>query len=356
MKKLLSPRPFHSLRVGSKTPITTLTPLNERQVTGARLVAFDHKEFSRRNYGRLSLGLKPSGDIHMGTVATVLNGMLYLYDNKDATLKIDVMDLDYDTQRGNNFASFMRMPDPNGCHELMKFHTLEKLGALVDKLSRVIGIDSRRIEIGLYSQNFACEGFSELMMSLIRERSRARIVKRALFDGKSKIHLMPFTPICPECGHSSSKNGRYDHKSDTLSSTCNNDECSNFEQVFSVAVADVTSYNVHYLIDPVRDVFESPGCVRSDVHIFGGDYLITHGIKRKTKVQRSADVMTAVTNELPDFYVGPMLTLNSRKMSKSMGAEIADEHVADKVYSKLAQILRDSVEPILEVWNVIRVL
>jgi hypothetical protein len=247
----------------------------------------------------------------------------------------------------------MNMPDPNGCHGLMKFHTLEKLDKIVEKLSRIIGIDKNRVRISLYSQNYECAGFSELMISFIRDRARARIAKRALFDGKSRLHLVPFSPICPECGHSSSNNGRFDRNQDTLNSTCNNDGCENSGETYSVAVADVKAYNVHYLIDPVRDVFESVGCISSDVHIFGGDYLLTHGIRKKTKVQRSADVMTAVTNELPDFYVGPMLTLNSRKMSKSLGADIADENIGDKVYTRLAQVLKDTVAPVLEVWDVI---
>ena len=352
-REIHSPRRFHTSLIGVKGPITTMKPLADGAVTGAGLVAFDHKEFCQRDYGRLSMGLKPSGELHMGTIATILNGMLYLEGHRGASLRIDVMDLDYDTQRGLSFPSFMTMRDPKGCHSLMKHHTKEKVERTVQKLSAILGIDPKRVEVSFYTENYACEGFPELMTSLIRQRVRAKAVKHALFDGKGGTYDVPFTPICPECGYSSSSNSTYDSKADTLRTKCKNKECGGHGKVFSVPVSDLLAYNVYYLIDPIRDVHESANCPRADVHLFGGDYLLTHGVKRKSRVQRVADAMTAVTSRLPDFFIGPMLTLNSMKMSKSLGAEAADESVSGHIYTRLAEVLKANASPAIEIWNII---
>jgi len=191
------------------------------------------------------------------------------------------------------------------------------------------------------------------MTSLIRQRARAKAVKHALFDGKGGTYDVPFTPICPECGYSSSSNSTYDSKADTLRTKCKNKECGGHGKVFSVPVSDLLAYNVYYLIDPIRDVHESANCPRADVHLFGGDYLLTHGVKRKSRVQRVADAMTAVTSRLPDFFIGPMLTLNSMKMSKSLGAEAADESVSGHIYTRLAEVLKANASPAIEIWNII---
>jgi len=82
-----------------------------------KIIQTDLAELTSRQYQRISLGLKPSGELHLGTAATFMNGMLALEASPDSTLDVTVMDLDVDQQR-----VLLRK-----AVELMNFQTLKDL-------------------------------------------------------------------------------------------------------------------------------------------------------------------------------------------------------------------------------------
>src|SRR3989344_6230568 len=89
----------------------------------SEVINTDLDRLAKSEFSRISLGLKPSGLIHLGTALTFLNGVIALTGNRNATLDAAVMDLDFDFQRGADFISFQVNPDAQSCHSLMKEHT-----------------------------------------------------------------------------------------------------------------------------------------------------------------------------------------------------------------------------------------
>jgi lysyl-tRNA synthetase class I len=277
------------------------------------IIRFDYKEFQDRDYSILSMGIKPSGNLHLGSVVALTNGFLYLKDNPDSKLNIGVMDLDFDVRRGDDFLSFYNSPDKWNCHRYAKEHTKSEIEEVSRTGSECLGLDSKRINIRYFSDMLNDEGLMKMFVRIAMDRDLCRGVKKAIADRSGRSYKVPFSPICPECGRSNSNFAVVSRENETLKGKCSNSGCE--VEDYEVSLKDKGSYNIHYLIDPIRDVSRS---FKADVHIFGGDYDTPWGEKKISRTERVMNVMGLFSRKTPDIYLGPVFTVNGKKMSKTL--------------------------------------
>ena len=59
---------------------------------------YDIQELLKREYDEISMGLTPSGYIHLGTLYTMAQPLLYLSEHNDTKIEICITDLDFDNK------------------------------------------------------------------------------------------------------------------------------------------------------------------------------------------------------------------------------------------------------------------
>lgn len=283
------------------------------------IICFDFEKFKRGQYPRISLGFKPSGKLHIGSVLTLIQGFLYVQSNPGSSLEVNVMDLDYDNQCGHRFDSLYFARDTE-TGELAKDITARELRRISDDITEVLGLASNPVHIMMFSDNL---GFGSELLGIIRrmayDRELTRATKRAIFDGRANSYTVPLTGVCPECHTSNTSPGVLVNDRKAIRSECKNGACE--VDSYISEISEIGTYNIHYLVDPVRDICveDLPGI---GAHLFGGDYALPNGTSRIMKADRVMRIMQLYANGsvLPDIYVGPLLTLDGTKMSKSYGA------------------------------------
>ncbi len=303
------------------------------------IIKFDFKEFRNRDYTALSMGIKPSGDLHLGSIATLMSGFLYLKEHPNSTLNIGVMDLDFDIRRGDDFLSFYHSPDKWSCHGYAKEHTKSEIEEVSAKSSEFLGLNAERMKITYFSDMLSDEGLMEMFVRIAMDRDLCRGVKKAIADRSGRSYKVPFSPICPECGHSNSNFAIVGRENETLKGKCSNSGCEVGD--YEVDLKGKGSYNIHYLIDPVRDVSKS---FKSDTHIFGGDYDTPWGERKIPRSERVMNVMGLFSRKTPDIYLGPVFTANGEKMSKTLNNTIAFASLEDPkdFLFRLANMIHDN--------------
>ena len=277
----------------------------------------DLGKLTASEFRRISIGLKPSGLIHLGTAMTFLHGMIGLQKNRDATLDVAVMDLDFDFQRGPDFVSFQAAPDTQACHVLMKEHTEMETVVALNEMASYFGVNPQRIKVGQFSQITYDPRFQEYLDMLFGTLEGRRLLGRTVNGGKYKTSSF-LAPICNSCGHSSTHPPKLRQK-DTkivLETKCYNDGCE--VEKYSVSLTEPGKVNLFYLVDPIRDLIPNLEGASADVHIFGGDYISPYGIDGTPKANRVFRLMEGLSSNAPLIYVGPVLTYGGSKVGKSL--------------------------------------
>lgn len=65
------------------------------------IIYYDLDSARQHSYKEISLGVAPSGELHEGTLITILNAFL-IAKGTSADISVKLMDLDYDPQRGHS--------------------------------------------------------------------------------------------------------------------------------------------------------------------------------------------------------------------------------------------------------------
>jgi len=309
--------------------------------------------------------MKPSGRPHIGTVATLVAAFDYVARNSDTTINLQIMDLDFDAQRGNPFIPFIHQTNESG--RTVREALRVELAELVDIMSDIYAVDlSGNMRVDYFSEFLSVPKTLDKFLSIFLDEGKATALNNALFD-RQYLDRLPISGICPSCHTSSSAfakrsfgprvlgtiEKRMDvlHKNDLgletaiverelailekrkqvyegrlkqinesqgggpeyfLRSECANNDCAVESYDFDLRHG---FYNIHYLVDPLRDeIMDSQGHL---VHIFGGDYAQPHGPKRIPKAERIRNALIAVQAMNQDFFIGPQVTYKGEKMGKS---------------------------------------
>lgn len=259
----------------------------------------------------IAVGLRPSGIIHLGNMATLgLAGHIASEIGPHLSqLNLTICDLDIPDKRDWSISDsgyvryFSDLPDKYGQDSSLLDHAKRGIETFVKSLGKELGI---KYDILLLSDIQKQEGFRSGLKRVLD----AHMTKQ--LNGRISKDFALVYPLCPKCHTSNPYPSVY--KNGKLQTMCTNPACNQGE--YSVDVLDNNfDLAVHYFIDPLRDKLIIPS---SSVHVFGGDYLSESG-GNKTKLDKILKVMEiAGQGEIPDIVVGPTFYgSDGFKMSKS---------------------------------------
>ncbi len=268
------------------------------------------------SYGYVSMGIKPSGKLHLGTAMTVLSSIAAV--KPGGTVDIRIMDLDFDHQRGPVFTPFFWRADEDGCHDYMKQHALEEVRDLSHVLSASAGI-SANIKVDYFSAITWDTAFMVLMSDLFLEPPGRMLLSRNISHSGSGKPGHYLSPMCPCCNTSTSTPGTLNSVGE-LTVGCLSKTCSVVTYMESMFTPERVSF--FYLVDPVRDVLSG-----ADIHVFGGDYGVPYGKSGVSKAMRVAGLIADFAGKSPDIYVGPLVQVDGEKMAKSSSSGFLIEDV-----------------------------
>ncbi|MCK4808337.1 MAG: hypothetical protein KAS90_01820 [Candidatus Aenigmarchaeota archaeon] len=274
----------------------------------------------------INVGLRPSGNLHIGNVETLLVSCILSESIEemgyDSTVHVNICDLDmpfvnenFDSKgHGYTIINYRDMPDLEGCHDSFSLHMANEIGQL-------LGLVNENVDFN-YDFNF----FSELQNKLdfriaLKEIFDNNLEFKKIFYGnqskKAKINDVFAYPVCLKCKRSSKKSAVYNPQDMSLSSKCLNDFCENNEFIFSLFDLDYDLALHYFLNDALRDIVIEPF---ADIHVFGGDYSLKHSLNNMRKIEKVKKIAEIITPHIPDYFVGPLIQgKDCQKMGKSKG-------------------------------------
>jgi len=281
-------------------------------------------------YGReinISLGVRPSGTIHLGNLMTLAlaQGLGREIGPHQSKINLTICDLDlpegldWKTIKKGYAKHYRDLPDPNHCHRTLSDHSTEDIKDFYDLLTTETRVP---FEIKKLSDIQRNAKFREGLKKVLDSPELIKLLVPHLPDG-----AVPVYPLCPQCkgSYTGSVKGRQNiYVNGMIYTTCNNDECSVHD--FQVDVLDThKDLSVHMLIDPLRDALVFP---YADVHVFGGDYNEPHGANKLSKIEKILKVMEVASGgeRIPVILIGPTIyARDGKKMSKSQanGLDVA---------------------------------
>lgn len=263
----------------------------------------------------VSMGIRPSGALHYGSLCTIAAAMIYLSKHDDAMVEICVMDMDFDNKTSPSIPYFL----DRECGILKKEKARTEIESAVDAYAEVLGIDRttviERVAVPLFSEKMREDDVLDLFKKAVLNKDVLHGLKKALFSsGRENSLIVPYSAVCPLCSHFDAGFSVIDRHDKTLSKKCSNMECE--EEYITVSLDEIGSYSIHYMVDPIRDTIHSESGLNI-VPIFGGDYSQDYGKERIPKHKRIRTAMGVFTENVPDLYVGPMVVAGGVKLSKS---------------------------------------
>lgn len=258
----------------------------------------------------VSVGLRPSGTIHLGNMATMaLAGYLsaeigpHLSDLNLTICDLDMPDIrDWCVKENGYMRYFANIPDRSECHGSLLDHARECIERFAMGLEKELRIKSK---VKLLSEVQKDPGFREGLKKVL-DADLMQTLNETVQKGRVLVY-----PLCPRCH--TSKPSANEYREGKVLTECTNPMCS--QEQFEVDVLDPNfDLAVHYLIDPIRDCWVPP---HSSIHVFGGDYL-SECSSNLSKLMKIIEVMKASQGKVPDFLVGPTFySHDGTKMSKS---------------------------------------
>jgi len=283
----------------------------------SRVITTDLAELTSGGFQVASMGLKPSGSIHLGTAMTFLQGMMVLSNNPSASLEVNVMDLDFDHQRGRDFVPYQSKTDPEECHRSMSDHTIEESQQALTEMAGHFGVSPDKIKVSLFGDITNHPQFQDYLVHLFGSDKKRQFLKETI-AGNNRKSTSLLAPICGSCAHSSTVPPVYKgpKKALRLRARCFNEKCR--VERYQVGLTEPRRVNFFYLVDPIRDLIPDDRGRTVDVHLFGGSYGWEYGEERIPKAKRVLSLMSALSDQAPQIYVGPVLISGGTKLGKSL--------------------------------------
>ena len=263
---------------------------------------------------KVSMGIKPSGKLHLGTAVTIYNAVRAA-KRSNAQLDIQIMDLDFDQQRGTFFLPYKYYSDKDSCHESMRAHVEEEISVVLEEITGFLGAKIFP-SVSYFSEASLTPQFFDMLMCLYK-----RGELKPLHANKVQSSSSLFAPVCT-CNRSNTSAPKIDLDSRKLSTKCFFEQCD--VEKYDVALDEKGRVNFHYLLDPLRDCVPDLHGRRADIHVFGGDYAQKYGHSRATKVERISQVARSAGHSM-QFFVGPIVVADNCKVGKSMGEKLTCE-------------------------------
>lgn len=278
----------------------------------------------------ISIGLRPSGMIHLGNMMALAlaQGVARKVGPHYTQINVTICDLDlpsqgdWDIQRTGYVKHYRDLPDKNGsCHSSMSDHATEQVSLFLQSLNQEVSI---RHTFRTLTEVQRHSSFREGLKRILDDPDIMPMIIPNIPKGGALVY-----PLCANCGTSykSNRKGKYTkYENGIIHTFCNNPECSVEE--YDMNVLDTSQdLAVHLFIDPLRDAVMEPF---ADIHVFGGDYNELHGPNKISKIKKILHVMQVAGQGLrqPDIFLGPTVyARDGSKMSKSRSNGLDINHL-----------------------------
>jgi lysyl-tRNA synthetase class I len=287
----------------------------------------------------VAVGLRPSGRIHLGNIATLgISGLLarnvgpHLADVHVTVCDLDLPDITDWKARETGYVKYFRsLPAPVKGYENLLEYAVEGIQNFVNEIRERTGVD---FSLRMLSDTQRDPQFRAGLKRVLDTPGMANELDRRIPEGRTAVY-----PICPSCYTSNPTFATY-HEG-IMDTTCSNPECPVNE--FSMHIEDTSrDIAVHYLIDPLRDALVEP---LIHVHVFGGDYSDKH-CRDETKVQKINRITRIASGgKAPEFLIGPTLyARDGTKMSKSQNNGLTLDVLRDHFGNDYVERVLDFVE------------
>lgn len=288
----------------------------------------------------IAVGLRPSGRIHLGNMATLgLAGYLGKHIGPHfSKIQVTLCDLelpDFRDRRDNR--KFVRyydsLPDPKGEYKSLLEASTVQLVEFFDAMGSYFGVPINM----------------RLLSDIQREPKFRRGLKKLLDDSESMTIVYPGAsarkafvfPLCPDCKTSSNKTSPYNKDTGILKTNCKNSQCK--QDAFSVDILDTSKdLAMHNFIDPLRDCWVDH---KPQIHVFGGDYRSGYWGSPMPQIERIVEIMERSGGCVaPDILLGPtFFASNGYKMSKGkdngLTLDILKRHFGDETFPKIFDLV-----------------
>lgn len=288
---------------------------------------------------RLSVGFRPSGELHVGNLLTLAYSSV-IASRLGLELDLFCCDTDWSAHIHENHrpenSDVMRLFFMRACpcsdHSNIAEHRVDEIRPFLRGLENFTG---EEVEAGFLSE-LDSEGYREALRNVLEDMES---FDEIFGGGFRRRYRSPVVNVCDNCGFSHAKGAPYSRETGELVSSCRNKRC---VSGFSRGQLD-EKIGVYYLVDPVRDPSRDAA-----VHVFGGDYRDAAKEQKTPKIEKVAKITELATGETPSYFLAPMIVDEEGKpLSKSKGtgltvSEIDDlEEYGEKLAEKVDELLEE---------------
>ncbi len=307
----------------------------EFQITSS----FEELEEFEASGERLSVGFRPSGELHVGNLLTLAYSSV-IASRLGLELDLFCCDTDWSAHIHENHRPensdvmklFFMRDCPCSEHENIAEHRVDEIRPFLDGLENYTG---EEVKAGFLSE-LDSEGYREALKQVLENMDS---FDEIFGGGFRRRYRSPVVNVCDSCGFSHAKGAPYSRETGELVASCRNKAC---VSGFSRGQLD-GRIGVYYLVDPVRDPSRDVA-----VHVFGGDYRDAAKEQKTPKIEKVAKITDLATGETPAYFLAPMIADEEGKpLSKSKGtgltvSEIDDlEEYGERLAEKVDELLKE---------------
>ena len=288
---------------------------------------------------RLSVGFRPSGELHVGNLLTLAYSSV-IASKLGLELDLFCCDTDWSAHIHENHrpenSDVMRLFFMRDCgcedHSNIAEHRVDEIMPFLDGLENYTEQD---IEPKFLSQE-SSEGYREALKQVLEKMDE---FDEIFGGGFRRRYRSPVVNVCDNCGFSHAKGAPYSRESGELVSSCRNKVC-----ISGFSRGQLSGkIGVYYLVDPVRDPSRD-----AVVHVFGGDYRDAAKEQKTPKIEKVAKITELATGETPSYFLAPMIADSEGKplsKSKSTGLTVSEiddlEEYGERLAEKVDELLEE---------------
>ncbi|MFB6175013.1 MAG: hypothetical protein ABEJ87_03465 [Candidatus Nanohalobium sp.] len=300
--------------------------------------SFEQLQVFEASGRRLSVGFRPSGELHVGNLLTLAYSSV-IASRLGLELDLFCCDTDWSAHIHENHrpenSDVMRLFFERDCpcneHGNVAEHRVEEIRPFLDGLENFTG---EEVEADFLSE-LDSEGYREALSSVLENMDE---FDEIFGGGFRRRYRSPVVNVCDNCGFSHAKGAPYSSESGELVASCRNKACG---EGFSRGQLD-GKIGVYYLVDPVRDPSRDVS-----VHVFGGDYRDAAKEQKTSKIVKVAKITKLATGETPAYFLAPMIADEEGKpLSKSKGTGLTVSEIDD--LEEYGERLAEKVEELLD--------
>ncbi|MFB6180386.1 MAG: hypothetical protein ABEJ93_00760 [Candidatus Nanohalobium sp.] len=283
--------------------------------------SFEELKESEASGKGLSVGFRPSGELHVGNLLTLAYSAV-ISEKLGLELDLFCCDTDWSAHIHENHrpenSDVMRLFFMRDCkcseHENIAEHRVDEIRPFLDGLENFTG---EEVEAGFLSE-LDSEGYREALRNVLEDMEG---FDEIFGGGFRRRYRSPVVNVCSRCGFSHAKGAPYSRETGELVASCRNKRC---KKGFSRGQLD-GRIGVYYLVDPVRDPSRDVA-----VHVFGGDYRDAAKEQKTSKIEKVAKITQLATGGAPAYFLAPMIADEEGKpLSKSKGTGLTVSEIDD---------------------------